>query len=85
MAKREAETRDENYDLISVLYHALQGQETLGQYIADAENADDQELVEHFRDIQERYREIALQTKSLLKEKLISEESEAEEDDDEEE
>jgi len=81
MAKREAETKDENYDLISVLYHALQGDETLGQYIADAENADDQELAEHFRDIQERYREIALQTKELLKEKLIAEESE---DDDEE-
>lgn len=81
MAKREAETKDENYDLISVLYHALQGDETLGQYIADAENADDQELAAHFRDIQERYREIALQTKELLKEKLIAEESE---DDDEE-
>lgn len=83
MAKREAETKDQNYDLISVLYHALQGDETLGQYIADAENADDQELAEHFRDIQERYREIAQQTKELLKEKLISSE-ESEEDDDEE-
>lgn len=28
MAKREAVTKDEHYDLVSVLYHALQGDET---------------------------------------------------------
>jgi arginine utilization protein RocB len=81
MAKRESGTTpDEHYDLISVLYHALQGDETLGQYIEDAENAEDQDLAEHFRDIQEKYREIAQQTKELLKEKLLSEESEEDEE-----
>lgn len=83
MSKRDPETKDEHYDLISVLYHALQGDETLGQYIDDAENADDQELAQHFREVQERYREIAQETKQLLKEKLLAEESE--DDDDEEE
>jgi hypothetical protein len=82
MSKRDPETKDEHFDLISVLYHALQGDETLGQYIDDAENADDQELAQHFREVQERYREIAQETKQLLKEKLLAEESE---DDDEEE
>ena len=81
MAKREGEIKDEHYDLISVLYHALQGDETLARYIEDAENADDQDLAEHFRDIQEKYREIAQQTKELLKEKLLSDEIREEEDD----
>ena len=83
MAKREVIARDEHYDLISVLYHALQGNETLDQYIEDAEAADDQELVAHFRDVQQAYREIAQQTKDVLKEKLLS--SEVEEDDEDEE
>jgi hypothetical protein len=83
MAKGETETKDEHYDLISVLYHALQGDETLSQYIEDAENADDQELAEHFRDFQERYREIAQQSKELLKERLLAEETDEEEEDDE--
>ncbi|HEY2922136.1 MAG TPA: hypothetical protein VGK77_24410 [Candidatus Binatia bacterium] len=39
MAKREPVTRDEHYDLVSVLYHALQGDDTLAQYIDDAEGA----------------------------------------------
>jgi len=86
MAKRDEDetTRDEHYDLISVLYHALQGEETVGQYIEDAETADDQELVEHFREVRERYREIALDTKEILKEKLMSEESAEDEDEEDE-
>jgi len=82
MAKHETVARDEHYDLVSVLYHALQGDETLDQYIEDAEEADDQELAEHFRHVQQSYREIALQTKELLKEKLLSDESDEEEDED---
>lgn len=30
-------TRDETYDLVSILYHALQGAETYDQYIQDAQ------------------------------------------------
>ena len=32
-------TRDERYNLVSVLYHALQAGETTQQYIQDAEKA----------------------------------------------
>jgi hypothetical protein len=80
MAKHKPEFKDEHYDLVSVLYHALQGDDTLTQYIKDAEKADDQELVEHFSDFQERYREMARESKELLKERLISEETDEEED-----
>lgn len=78
MAKREAVTRDEHYDLVSVLYHALQGDETLAQYIDDAEDAGDEDLADHFRDIQDKYRAIALEAKELLREKLMSGEDEGE-------
>jgi hypothetical protein len=82
--EQEPETRDEHYDLISVLYHALQGEETLVQYIEDAESAGDTELTEHFRDIQERYREIAQQSKDLLRERLLGEGVDDEDEDEEE-
>ena len=89
MAKRQAtktETmRDEHYDLISVLYHALQGEDTVNRYVQDAEGAGDSDLVEHYRDVQERYREIAQQTKEILREKLLGDEVGEEEDDEDEE
>jgi hypothetical protein len=84
MAKREAAMKDEHYDLISVLYHALQGDDTLAHYIEDAEEAGDDDLAEHYHDIQEKYREIARQTKEVLKEKLVADELEAEAEEDEE-
>jgi hypothetical protein len=37
------------YDIVSVMYHALQGAETYDRYIADAEQRGDDELVEFFR------------------------------------
>ena len=74
MTKREAAMRDPHYDLISVLYHALEDDETLARYIKDAEDRDDPDLAEHYRDIQEKYREIARQTKEVLKEKLVADE-----------
>jgi hypothetical protein len=80
MARRETTMRDEHYDLISVLYHALQGDNTLARYIEDAEDAGDADLAEHYHDIQEKYREIARQTKEVLKERLVADELEAEED-----
>ncbi len=62
--------KDEHYNLVSVLYHALQGSETVGQYIGDAEQAGDEKLAEFFRQTQAAYKEIADQAKALLKGKL---------------
>lgn len=39
---------DENYDLLSVLYHCLKAADACSQYVADAEDAGDEELVEFF-------------------------------------
>jgi hypothetical protein len=59
-------TKDENYDVISVLYHCLQGASEIGQYIQDAEESGDQELVDFFRDYQESQRDLAERAKNLL-------------------
>ncbi|HYO51663.1 hypothetical protein [Archangium sp.] len=64
-------TKDENYDVISVLYHCLQGASEVGQYIQDAEQSGDQELVDFFRDYQESQRDLAERAKNLLGARLI--------------
>ena len=48
MSERTTGTRDEHYNVISVLYHALQGADTCGTYLQDAEQAGDQELAQFF-------------------------------------
>lgn len=63
-------TRDETYNLLSVVYHALQGAKTLEQYIQDAEEAGDQELVQFFREILEEDRDRADRAKLLLRDRL---------------
>jgi hypothetical protein len=63
-------TRDESYNLISILYHALQGAETYNQYIADAEQAGDKELARFFRDVQEQEKQRAEQAKKLLAQRI---------------
>jgi hypothetical protein len=59
-------TRDESYDLISVLYHCLQAATTCEQYIRDAEQAGERELAEFFRDYQETQKDLAERAKNLL-------------------
>lgn len=59
-------TRDEHYNLISVLYHALHGAETIDTYVLDAESAGDEELAAFFLEVQETHREIAQQVKERL-------------------
>jgi hypothetical protein len=70
MDERTTGTRDEHYDVVSVLYHALQGAETCTTYLRDAEQAGDQELVQFFREVQETYRQLADRGKGLLRQRL---------------
>ena len=63
-------TKDETYNLVSVLYHALQGAETVQQYIQDADQAGDQELGQFFREVQDWQRHLATQAKAVLKQRL---------------
>jgi hypothetical protein len=59
-------TRDITYNLISVVYHALQGAETTALYIADAEQEGNQELASFFREAKEEYERRADRAKQLL-------------------
>jgi hypothetical protein len=68
MAGGESATGISNarYNLVSVLYHALEGGATYDKYIQDAENESDQELVNFFRQVQQEDAQRAQQAKSLL-------------------
>lgn len=57
---------DKDYNLISVLYHALQGAETSGKYIQDAEKAGDEELVKFFHEVHLQELELANRAKQFL-------------------
>lgn len=78
--------RDETYAVISVLYHALQGAETVSKYIEDAREADDEELIEFFEETREQYKQRADEAKELLAARLdlAAADDDEEEDDDEE-
>jgi hypothetical protein len=82
----ETETgeRDENYNLISVLYHALQGAETTLQYQKDAEEAGDKQLAQFFEEARSGYAEFAQQAKQLLATRLEGDEDESDEEEDDE-
>jgi hypothetical protein len=59
-------TRDEHYNLISVLYHALHGAENCDHYASDAEFVGDERLAAFFRETQTMHTRIAERAKGLL-------------------
>ncbi len=61
---------DDVYNLISILYHALQGSENYARYAGDAERSGDQELVDFFREMQQEDAQIAQRILGLLKDRL---------------
>jgi len=61
-------TRDTTYNLISVLYHALQGADTYGQYGNYA--GSDQDLASFFREVQQQEQQRADRAKQLLAQRL---------------
>jgi len=66
----ETGERDDAYGLISVLYHALQGAETYTQYVADAERAGDEALVQFFTECRSEEAQRAARAKELLANRL---------------
>jgi rubrerythrin len=63
-------TQDVTYNLLSVIYHALQGAETYEQYINDAEGQGDPELAQFFRDVRDENTKRAERGKQLLARQL---------------
>jgi rubrerythrin len=63
-------TGDVTYNLVSILYHALQAAETHDQYIRDAEEAGDTDLAAFFREVKEENTRRAERSKELLARRL---------------
>jgi hypothetical protein len=59
-------TRDITYDLVSVLYHALQGAETYQAYVQDAQQAGDSEAAAFLEGARQQMTELSDRAKSIL-------------------
>lgn len=59
-------TPNPQYDLASVLYHALKGAQTCDTYVKDAEQGGDQELAQFFRQVQQEQATCADKAKEML-------------------
>ena len=69
-SEKQTGTTDITYNLISVLYHALQGGETYAMYARDAQQTGDHELAEFFQQLVEEERNRAERARNLLKNRL---------------
>jgi len=69
--EQQTGTRDEHYNLISALYHLLEGASTCEQYIRDAQEAGDQELAQFFKDWQDEQRNLSERAKNLLGSRIL--------------
>ncbi len=70
MADQSTGTRDITYNLVSVIYHALQGAETYHTYVQDAEAEGDQELASFFREVQQQSSDTASRAKEMLTQRI---------------
>ncbi len=59
-------TRDVLYNLVSIVYHSLQGAETIDMYINDARESGDDELAQFFSDVKQENTQRAARAKTLL-------------------
>lgn len=68
--QKQAGMKDEHYDIVSALYHALQGADTCKQYIHDAEKEGDKEVIAFFQEVQDENRKLAMKAQELLAKRL---------------
>ena len=65
--QQQTGTRNETYDVIAILYHALQGAENCQTYLQDAQNGQIRDFVQHALQTQ---RQLADQGKQVLQQCL---------------
>ena len=83
-AAEAADTEDQVYGLVSVLYHALQGAQACEQYIEDAERSGDEELVKFFESCRDQQQQLGRRAKQLLVDRVDVEDEDEDEDEDDE-
>ncbi len=59
-------TSNQYYNLVSILYHALNGAQTYDTYIRDAQQSGDNDLVQFFREVQQEDQRRSERAKQLL-------------------
>ncbi len=69
-SKGNTGTADVTYNLVSILFHALQGAETYDQFVRDAEESGDEDLAKFFRMVKEEDGRRADQAKAILGRRL---------------
>ena len=60
------------YDIVSIMYHELESASTLQQYIRDAQQAGDSELVNFLQQTLQEHRQCAQQAQQFLAQRLQS-------------
>jgi hypothetical protein len=70
MTEKARQPKDKNYNLISVLYQSSDNAEELKTYIQDAEQEDDQELIDFFSTVLENNLETNQRAKEMLVQRL---------------
>ena len=68
--QKQVAMKDEHYDIVSALYHALLGVDTCDQYIRDAEKEGDKEVAAFFHEVQDENRKLAMKAQDLLAKRL---------------
>lgn len=63
-------TPNMTYNLVSVMYHTLQGAETYQKFIQDAESAGNQDVAKFIREIQQQDQQRAQRAQQLLQQQL---------------
>lgn len=69
-SKGNTGTPDIHYNIISVLYNALQAAETIDKYISDAQNSGDNQIVQFFQEVKQENTRRADRAKQLLAQQL---------------
>ncbi|MTI62636.1 hypothetical protein [Methylophaga sp.] len=62
--------RDKDYDLVSTIYHAAQGEDICCQYMEDAEKQGDNDAAQFFKEVQEQNQQMVRKGKEMLKKRL---------------
>jgi hypothetical protein len=73
MKRQSTGTHDVTYDLVSILYHALQGAEIYGKYMEDADQSGENEFRSFFLEMQQEEMHRAERAKELLMKRLGNE------------
>lgn len=68
--ERSTGIQNTNYNLVSVLYHMLNGVASYDQYIQDAQQSGDQELAQFFQNVKKQSTECAHKAQELLAQRV---------------